>query len=155
MFPNLQGRYFTMDFNFIGNTKAKAAPYIGAAIIETRAVSAPQNSRSIFLEKCSISKGLMTTFIVIWSVYGHNEDEKTKLQRTHNGLERYNRILNEKFAGKQSLLSFIKILEEESKQKVRQLEDVRTGNVVNITNQNFVGDKIDNERELKVLDFYY
>ena len=73
----------------------------------------------------------------------------------NNGLEQYNRILNEKFARKQSLLSFIKILEEESRQKVRQLEDIRTENVVNIRNQNVVGDEIDNERKLKVPDFYY
>ena len=73
----------------------------------------------------------------------------------NNGLEQYNRILNEKFARKQSLLSFIKILEEESRQKVRQLEDIITENVVNIRNQNVVGDEIDNKRELKVPDFYY
>ena len=73
----------------------------------------------------------------------------------NNGLEQYNRILNEKFVQKQSLLSFINILEEESRQKVRQLEDIRTENVVNIRNQNVVGDEIDNERKLKVPVFYY
>ena len=67
-----------------------------------------------------------------------------KLQRTNNGFERYNWDLNEKFSGEQSLLSFIKILEEEARKKVRNLEDIRTRNLVNKRKRDDKGDEMKN-----------
>ena len=63
--------------------------------------------------------------------------------------------LNEKFAGKQSLLSFIKILEEEARNMVTKLEDIRSGNIVNRNNSNDLGAEFDNGRVIIVPDFYY
>ena len=70
-------------------------------------------------------------------------------------MERYNRSLNDKFLGKQSLLSFIKILEHEARGKVRELEDIRIGLVVNKRNRNDDGVEMENGRELSVPSFYY
>ena len=94
-------------------------------------------------------------FIATWNIYGHYNVEKMKLQRTNNGLERYNKTLNEKFKGKQSLLSFIKILEEEARFQESKLEDIRRGNLVNKRRRDDKNDKADNERQLKVPSFYY
>ena len=95
------------------------------------------------------------SFIVTWNIFGHYKDEQMKLQKTNNGLERYNKTLNLKFKGKQSLLSFIKILEEEARYQVSKLEDIRRGNVVNVRKRNKENEEVDNERTLKVSSFYY
>ena len=95
------------------------------------------------------------SFIVTWNVFGHYKDKQMKLQRTNNGLERYNRDLNEKFSGKQSLLSFIKILEEEARKKVRLLEDIRTGSTVNKRKRDDEGDEMETESGPKVQSFYH
>ena len=53
----------------------------------------------------------------------------------------------------QSLLSFTKILEEEARKKVRNIDDIHTGNLVNKRKRDDVGDEMKNERELKVPSF--
>ena len=56
----LQELYITIDLNSMANTKVKAAPHIGTAIIWTRAVTFPQKSKWIFLENFLIFKDPMT-----------------------------------------------------------------------------------------------
>ena len=53
------------------------------------------------------------------------------MQGTINELERYNRNLSSKFQGKQSLLSFLTVLENEAREQVTKLDQIRNGNIVN------------------------
>ena len=143
MFP-IRPELFTMtDSSSIGNTKVKEVRHDDMVKIE---------KFWAYFHKFWLRN---PSFIVTQNVFGHYQDEKMKLQRTNNGLERYNRSLNDKFSGKQSLLSFIKILEHEARGKVRELEDIRIGLVVNKRNRNDDGDEMENGRELKVPTFYY
>ena len=77
-----------------------------------------------------------------------------KLQRTNNGLERYNRTLNSKFHGKQSLLSFIKVLEEDTREQVSKLDGIRNGIIINKKRKRNDNED-DNELELKIPSFYH
>ena len=89
------------------------------------------------------------SFIVTWNVFGHYKEETMKLQRTNNGLERYNRTLNSKFHRKQSLLSFIKVLEEEAREQLSKLDGIRNGNIINRKRKR-IDDMDENELELKI-----
>ena len=92
-------------------------------------------------------------FIVTWNVFGHYKKETVYLQRTNNGLERYNRALNSKFQGKQSLLSFITVLEVEAREQVTKLDEIRNGTIVNKKRKR-VESVNENDLELKIPSFY-
>ena len=93
-------------------------------------------------------------FIVTWNVFGHYKQETVKLQRKNNGLERYNRSLNSKFNGKQSLLSFITVLEAEAREQVTKLDEIRNGHIVNKKRKRDENLN-ENDLELKIPSFYH
>lgn len=59
------------------------------------------------------------------------EDGKYKkiMNRTNNGLERYNRHYNELFPNTPSLFEFCEVIEEESRRVARKLRDIDSGAV--------------------------
>jgi len=59
------------------------------------------------------------------------EDGKYKkiMNRTNNGLERYNRHYNELFPNTPSLFEFCEVIEEESRRVARKLRDIDSGQV--------------------------
>ena len=94
------------------------------------------------------------SFIITWNVFGHYRDEAVKLQRTNNGLERYNPTLNSKFNGKQSLLSFINVLDMEARDQVAKLDEIRNGHVVNKKRKRDEN-AFDIDLELTIPSFYH
>ena len=65
-----------------------------------------------------------------WIICDENCEYKDLKNRTNNGLERYNRDLNEKFPTPYPpLLTLITRLEEEARYQVQRLEDSRYGKV--------------------------
>ena len=93
-------------------------------------------------------------FIVTWNIFGHYKNELVKLQWTNNGLERYNGTLNSKFQGKQSLLSFITVLEVEAREQVTKLDKIHNGNIVNKKRKR-VERVNENDLALKIPSFYH
>ena len=71
------------------------------------------------------------SFIITWNIFGHYKNETVILHWTNNRFKRYNRTLNLKFQGKQSLLSFITVLETEAREEVIELDEIRNGNIMN------------------------
>ena len=72
------------------------------------------------------------SFINSWNINHHDEEKTEDLKRTNNGLERYNRTLKSLFSDETpSLLSFINVIEEESRGQVIRLDCIRNGLVDN------------------------
>ena len=93
------------------------------------------------------------SFIVTWNVFGHYKNESLELQQTNNSFERYNRTLNSKFHGNQSLLSFITVLEIEAREQVAKLDGICNGNVVNKKRKRDNSAK-ENDLEVTIPSFY-
>ena len=65
-------------------------------------------------------------FVKTWNIYDEDHDYKDLQIRTSNGLERYNRSINEKFPTPHpSLFQFVTTIEEEGRYQVQRLEDIR------------------------------
>ena len=70
-------------------------------------------------------------FIKTWNICDSDEKYKNLQNRTNNALERYNRTMNEKFPCLHpSLKLFIVTLEEEARDQVTTLENIRYGKVI-------------------------
>ena len=69
-----------------------------------------------------------TAFIKTWNIHNKGKKYKDIQNRTNNGLERYNRHLNQKFPTPHpSLLIFVSALEEEARAQVQGLENIWYG----------------------------
>ena len=69
-----------------------------------------------------------TAFIKTWNIHNKGKKYKDIQNRTNNGLERYNRHLNQKFPTPHpSLLIFVSALQEEARAQVQGLENIRYG----------------------------
>ena len=62
-----------------------------------------------------------------WNICEEDGTYKKIMNRTNNGLERYNRHYNELFANTPSLLEFCEVMEEESRRVARRLQDIDAG----------------------------
>jgi len=62
-----------------------------------------------------------------WNICEEDGTYKKIMNRTNNGLERYNRHYNELFANTPSLLEFCEVMEEESRRVARLLLDIGRG----------------------------
>jgi hypothetical protein len=60
-----------------------------------------------------------------WNILDENGEYIECRNRTNNAIESYNRRFNGLFEGKPNLLTFVQILEEESRFQARQIDDVR------------------------------
>ena len=75
-------------------------------------------------------------FIKTWNICDSDEKYKELQNRTNNALERYNRTMNEKFpCPHPSLKLFVVTLEEEGRDQVTKLENIRYGKVVPLKHQ--------------------
>jgi len=67
-------------------------------------------------------------FVSRWNIDNRPREEKKKLFRTNNGLERYNRTLKEVFNNNTpSLIGFVENLEKETRNQVDRLDCIRKG----------------------------
>ena len=62
-----------------------------------------------------------------WNICGQDGKYKDVMNRTNNGLERYNRRFNGLFDKQPSLMEFVEIVEKESRMMAQRLEDIRKG----------------------------
>ena len=62
-----------------------------------------------------------------WNICRQDGKYKELMNRTNNGLERYNCRFNGLFDKQPSLMEFVEIVEEESRMMAQRLEDIRMG----------------------------
>ena len=62
-----------------------------------------------------------------WNICGENDEILECRNRTNNAVECYNRRFNDLFPAKPSLLTFVKVLETESRAQATRLDEIRSG----------------------------
>ena len=79
----------------------------------------------------SLSRYSLDEFIEMWNICDEDKEYYDLQSRTHNDLEGYNRCTNDKVSSPHpNLLLFIQTIEIESCYQIQQLDDIRTGRVI-------------------------
>ena len=104
-----------------------------------------------YLKRFWLSK---PSFINSWNINHHDEEKTEDLKSTNNGLERYNRTLKSLLSDKTpSLLNFINVIEEESRDQVIRLDCIRNGLVDNCKRKLNINH--DDSNRNKISKFYH
>ena len=64
-----------------------------------------------------------------WNICAKDGDYYDMVNRTNNGLESYNRRVNQLFPSRPTLIAFVQVIEKESRYQAQLLSDIRTGKV--------------------------
>ena len=64
-----------------------------------------------------------------WNICEKDGDYFDMVNRTNNGLESYNRHVNQLFPTRPTLIAFVQVIEGESRHQAQILSDIRTGKI--------------------------
>ncbi len=64
-----------------------------------------------------------------WNICAKDGDYYDMVNRTNNGLESYNRGVNQLFPSRPTLIAFVQVIEKESRYQAQLLSNIRTGKV--------------------------
>ena len=64
-----------------------------------------------------------------WNICAKDGDYYDMVNRTNNGLESYNRRVNQLFPSRPTLIAFVQVIEKESRHQAQLLSNIRTGKV--------------------------
>ncbi len=111
-----------------GDIEPFGIPYVRSVVEE--GVSAENKKKWDRFWEYFASTWLGSYKVTSWNICGQDNKYKELMNRTNNGLERYNKRFNGLFDGrKPTLLEFVQIVESESREQAQMMDDVRRNNI--------------------------